>query len=57
MNVDPKVYALASCFLAEVKDATDDDKQELAQEIQITIEAYLDFHRAVLAVSEHPSPL
>ena len=41
MSVDPTVYDLACSFLREVKGATDEDRQELAEQIQQTVEDFL----------------
>lgn len=45
-SVDPRVYDLARLFLADVKDATLDDVQQLANQIQETIEAFTVAERA-----------
>ena len=41
MSVDPRVYDLAKLFTADIKDAVPDDAQELAEQIQQTIEDFL----------------
>lgn len=41
MSLDPAVYDLALRFLREVKGATDEDRQELAEQIQTTIEDFI----------------
>ena len=40
-TVDPKCYLLAEAFLKDVKGATKMDEQELAEELQRTIEDYI----------------
>ena len=47
--VDPKVHDLAAAFLKHVKGARGEDVQELAEEIQETIE---DFISAMLEVED-----
>ena len=65
MSVDQKVYDLAASFL-EDSGATDGDKQDLAEQIQRTIEGAiaqletqqdLEFAKSERAVTEIPSPL
>ena len=41
MSVDPAVYDLALRFLREVKGVTDEDRQEVAEEILLTIEDFI----------------
>ena len=41
MSVDPRCYVLAVAFLSEVKGATAEDKTELAEQIQQTIEGFI----------------
>ncbi len=63
MSVDPKVYELAARFLRDVEGATDQDKQDLAEQIQATIEDFIEhevraeFEKSKQAVNEIPSPL
>jgi hypothetical protein len=49
MTVDPKVYELAKAFLADAPDAIDSDVMELAEEIQLTIEGFLEGVEAAAA--------
>ena len=52
MSVDPACYDLACTFLAEIKGATAEDKTELAEQIQRTVE---DFIASLLAATP-PAP-
>jgi hypothetical protein len=52
MNVDQKVHELACSFLDLIADATDKDRQELAEHIQLHIESWigeLEYERSMLA--------
>ncbi len=50
MTVDQKVYDLAASFL---EGKTDEDKRELAELIQMTIEDYLSvYHRPIFSMQD-----